>query len=390
MDKDCWMQGFFLVPIKKDLNYYVDDYADGDGDPDCHPENKDGADYWWESIIESVDGAPTEGDNPSWKSYMSKKLREPNLRLKKEQKKTIKARFTTGESDATDPEKTSRWGSQRTMSKVLTELTANNIRGVFIITLCRPDDTDESTHYDEDAPRTLVTDESLLTNSDLEKIKRIEKLQKEKNVEYHEIYNDRKSEEAREELNSIKQKPDAVFLEYLPHYESDVSVARYKKNIADMLYNRELSEDGDDEIEDWLDEILDIKLKGRVAPLHKPMRVSESITGSILSGSDTRHSRLLKNLRSDEDTVTAAKALTRELSRQKEYKRHIYSRWEEVVVRVNTMDKLKLPEIRKQAKAQYRALSIDGQNKPKRRLIIEMVLAHPRSGGEVIYQPISG
>ena len=375
MDNDCWKQGFYAVPIQKKLNYYMDD--DDGTSLNCYPENKDGADYWWEAIVETGDdGQLTEGANPSWKSHMSKKLRK-NL-PSKERKKTIKSVFTTGDSDSTEPDKTKRWGSQRSISNVLTELTDNNIRGVFLITLCRPGDTNDLTYYDPDKPRTLITDEALLTRSDLDNINRIEKRQKAENIQYQEIYNRIKNVTEREALNSLKQLPDAAFLEYLPHYESDISKQRYKKNIVNILYGRAYLDrhDGvnDDEIEDWMDILLDTKIRGSVPPIQEPTRVSDSITGSKLSGTDNRHSRLLLHTRSLSSIGVGVNTKKNELRRRGVYLKNIYDRWGVVAKKIAKLNKQPLSAIKELAKEQYIVLSTEGHRKKKMQLIIEMAM----------------
>ena len=344
MDKECWKQGFYLVPILKKLDYYVKDIENEEDEPDCHPLNKQGADYYWEPVLEKIDGEEeTEGDNPKWKSHMSKTLK--NIAGKTG---NIKSIFSRGDSDSTQPDKTDRWGAQRTISNVLDELTSNGIKGVFIITLCRPSDTMGSTYYDIDGenPRTLVSHEALLNKSDLDSIRRIESVQKNLNIEYQGIYNTIKSDQQRDGLNVLKNLPDATFLENLPHYESDISYDKYKKNIVNLLTGKEMVLEVDINEnykieEEWLDDLLDKKLNHKVPPIQKPMRVVGNITGPTLSGTDRRHGVSLLRTMSKNTAQGMVTNESIELIRRDGYLPTAYNLWIELALEVKTLSENK-------------------------------------------------
>ena len=379
MDNDNWTQGFFKIPILKNLHYYHNKFNDTKSyEKNC--ENKKGADYWWEEKQErDLNNNIIEGDNPGWKSHMSKKLRK-QLTSKKDRQKTIKAVFTSGNSDSTegsDSDKTGRWGAQRTISNVLHELCSNNIKGVFIITLCRPSITAEMTHYDQEYPRTLLPTEVKLTRCDLHKIQYIENKQKKLNIKYQVIYNKLITRKSYNYLVNLKKRADVGFLENLPHYESDISLCVYITNIINILYNKDdniQSNESEKELIEWMDNLLKIKLKNITPPINDAIRQYKLITGPVLNASDIRYNRLITKYIHYTDIQLNDKIKNSEQIRRKRYETLEYLKWHKIAKTITNLTKKTLPEIKILAKKNNILLSSHKKKKNKIRLIMEIIM----------------
>jgi hypothetical protein len=387
MDGDCWKQGFYLIPIKKNDNYFVEDISDEDLGIDCDIVNKNTADYYWRTkkynIFENInrgaikkihEGASSssstlilgdavnarigtnkkyhkgiitaiksnksnntytikfdkkqEGVDPGWESHISKRL--GNILGISTSRSDL---FSEGHSDSILSQVSERWGAQRNLGNVLAELTNSGIRGCFIIGLCRPDDISGSTYYDDDNPRTLLSNDVELTASDYEAIIAIEQKQRDKNAKYQEIYNSIKSDEQRILINSLKSRPDAVFLEQIPHFESDTSLQKYITIIAKILYN-----DDTKEVSDWLENLLENLFEHVTPPINKPERDVESITGRHkLSGVDKRHSRYLLRQGSSNTVQILESSLQIEEQRRRQYIQFISEKWGQIKARVDSL-----------------------------------------------------